>query len=117
MATGLCLSTLGGLGYTVLNYYAYKQRPCGSYGTSLSCVDENRNAKVSDISVWWMAIPYALGGVSELFINVPAYGIAYSGSPKNMRGLVSALNLFSTAVAYALGLAFAGVVRDPYLTW
>jgi dipeptide/tripeptide permease len=59
----------------------------------------------------------AVGGISELFVNVPAYGIAYSRSPKNMRGLVSAINLFSTAIAYALGLACSEIVRDPYLTW
>lgn len=59
----------------------------------------------------------AIGGISELFVNVPAYGIAYSRSPANMRGLVSAINLFSTAIAYALGLAFSEYIRDPYLTW
>lgn len=64
-----------------------------------------------------MAIPYALGGISELFVNVPAYGIAYSRAPKNMRGLVAALNLFNTAVAYAIGLACSSVIRDPFLTW
>ena len=64
-----------------------------------------------------MAIPYALGGTSELFINVPAYGIAYSRAPVNMRGLVSAINLFNTAVAYLIGLACSSVVTDPYLTW
>jgi len=64
-----------------------------------------------------MAIPFALGGTSELFVNVPAFGIAYSRAPKNMRGLVSALNLFNNAIAYAIGLATAGVVKDPYLVW
>jgi hypothetical protein len=48
---------------------------------------------------------------------VPAYAIAYSHAPKNMRGLVSAINLFTTAISYALGLAFAGLIKDPYLTW
>lgn len=64
-----------------------------------------------------MAIPYAIGGISELFVNVPAYGIAYSRAPKNMRSLVAALNLFNTAIAYAIGLACSSVIRDPYLTW
>lgn len=64
-----------------------------------------------------MAIPYALGGVSELFISVPAYGIAYSRAPENMRGLVSALASFSTAIAYILGLVCSSIIRDPYLTW
>lgn len=34
-----------------------------------------------------------------------------------MRGLVSAINLFNTAIAYAIGLACSSVVTDPYLTW
>ncbi|EHL02847.1 putative Peptide transporter PTR2 [Glarea lozoyensis 74030] len=117
MTTGLLMSAIGGVGYTVLNYYAYKLGPCGNKGTSLSCVDENGDSLVSSITIWYMAIPYAIGGISELFINVPAYGIAYSHAPKNMRGLVAALNLLSTGFAYAFGLAFAGLVKDPYLTW
>jgi len=114
---GLFLSSVGGVGYTVLNYYAYKLGPCGDYGSSATCVDADGVSLVAPITIWWMAIPYALGGISELFVNVPAYGIAYSRAPKNMRGLVSALNLFNTAVAYAIGLATADVIRDPLLTW
>ncbi|KAL3478911.1 hypothetical protein BJX99DRAFT_256116, partial [Aspergillus californicus] len=65
----------------------------------------------------WIGIPYAIGGISELFVNVPAYGIAYSHAPPNMRGLVSAINLLNTAFAYAIGLACSAVIKDPYLTW
>ena len=114
---GLTLSAVGGVGYTVINYYAYKIGPCGKYGSSETCVDAQGVSLVAPITIWWMAVPYALGGISELFVNVPAYGIAYSRAPKNMRSLVSALNLFNTAIAYAIGLACAAVVRDPFLTW
>ncbi|KAK0723285.1 general substrate transporter [Lasiosphaeria miniovina] len=113
ITTGLALSTIGGVGYTVLNYYAYKLSPCGEYGSSDCAIGDG----VAPISIWWMAIPYAIGGISELFINVPAYGIAYSRAPPNMRSLVSAINLFNTAVAYAIGLAASSVITDPYLTW
>lgn len=113
ITTGLAMSSLGGMGYTLLNYYAYKKSPCGEYGSS-DCQIEPR---VADISIWFLAIPFAVGGISELFVNVPAYGIAYSRAPVNMRGLVSAINLFSTAVAYIIGLACSSVVTDPYLTW
>ncbi|KAH9900438.1 general substrate transporter [Xylariomycetidae sp. FL2044] len=113
ITTGLALSTLGGAGYAVLNYYSYKLSPCGDHATSDCSVGDG----VAPISIWWMAIPYAIGGISELFINVPAYGIAYSRAPVNMRGLVSALNLLNTAVAYAIGLACSSVITDPYLTW
>ncbi|KAL4748827.1 hypothetical protein BDW72DRAFT_214557 [Aspergillus terricola var. indicus] len=117
MTTGLFISSIAGVGYTVLNYYAYKLGPCGKWGSSDTCVDENGNTLVAPITIWWIAIPYAIGGISELFINVPAYGIAYSRAPKNMRGLVSAINLLNTAVAYAIGLACSAVIKDPYLTW
>jgi diacylglycerol kinase len=95
------------------------------------------NGLVSPISLWWEAIPYALGGFSELFINVPgmlyssllvtsfngvlillvAYGIAYSRAPINMRGLVSAINLFNTGFAYIVNLAVSAAIIDPHLVW
>jgi hypothetical protein len=49
--TGFMLAVLGGIGYTVLNYYAYKVGPCGHYGSSGYCAD---NGLVSDISIWFM---------------------------------------------------------------
>jgi len=117
ITTGLFLSSCGGIGYTVLNYYAYKKGPCGKYGSSITCVDANGFELFAPITVWWIAIPYGIGGLSELFINVPAYGIAYSRAPVNMRGLVSALNLLTQGVTYAFGLAFSGLIHDPNLTW
>lgn len=117
MTTGFLMAASAGAGYTLLNYYAYKKGPCGDHGTSLTCVDADGNALTAPISIWLMAVPYALGGTSELFVNVPAYGIAYSRAPHNMRGLVSALNLFTQAIAYAIGLATAALIRDPLLTW
>jgi dipeptide/tripeptide permease len=117
ITTGLLMSSVGAIGYTLINYYAYKLGPCGDHGSSASCVDADGNSLVAPISIWLLAIPYSLGGISELFISVPAYGIAYTRAPVNMRGLVSALNLFNIGVAYALGLAFGGLLRDPFLTW
>ncbi|KAH7305238.1 general substrate transporter [Stachybotrys elegans] len=115
ICTGFLLSTFAGIAYTVLQYYAYETSPCGYYGSSdPRCVD---NGLTSHISVWWMGIPYSIGGISELFINVPAYGIAYSRAPLNMRGLVSAINIFNTAIAYLVSLASSSVVVDPHLIW
>ncbi|OAA57433.1 major facilitator superfamily transporter peptide [Niveomyces insectorum RCEF 264] len=113
ITTGLFLSSIGGVGYTVLQYYAYQQSPCGNMGSSNCTVGTG----VAPITIWYMAIPFALGGISELFVNVPAYGIAYSRAPVNMRGLVSAINLLNTGVAYAIGLACSSVITDPYLIW
>ncbi len=113
---GLFMASVAGLGYTLLNYYAYKTGPCGHYGSSATCVDADDVSLVSNITIWFTAIPVGIGGVSELFVNVPAFGIAYSMAPKNMRGLVSGMNLFASAIAYAFGLVFSGLIKDPYLT-
>ncbi|KAI1824897.1 major facilitator superfamily transporter peptide [Xylaria intraflava] len=113
ITTGLALSTIGGVGYTLIQYYAYKLSPCGNMATSNCTVGDG----VAPITIWWMAIPYGIGGISELFINVPAYGIAYARAPVHMRGLVSAINLFNTAIAYAIGLAASSVITDPHLVW
>ncbi|OAQ75369.1 oligopeptide transporter [Purpureocillium lilacinum] len=116
ITTGFFISTISGLGYCILCYKAYQTNPCGWYGsTDPKCVEEGL---VSPISLWWAAIPYALGGFSELFINVPAYGIAYSRASPNMRGLLSAINLFlSVGLAYVVNLAVSAVITDPHLVW
>ncbi|WPH04307.1 Hypothetical protein R9X50_00719600 [Acrodontium crateriforme] len=115
ITTGFALSTLAGVGYAILCHKMYQTNPCGNYATTDPyCVD---NGLVSPISLWWEAIPYALGGFSELFINVPAYGIAYSRAPINMRGLVSAINLLNTGFAYIINLATTAAIVDPYLVW
>ncbi len=48
------------------------------------------------------AIPTIITAISEIFINVTAYGIAYTQSPKNMKGLVASINLFMSAIASIL---------------
>jgi len=115
MSTGFFIASLGGMGYAILQWRAYATGPCGAY-TSIDpkCLD---NGLVSPISLWWTAIPVAVGGFSELFCNVPAYGIAYSRAPVNMRGLVSAINLLNSGVAYAINLAVSDAVVDPHLVW
>lgn len=115
ITTGFAISTAAGVAYTVLQYYAYKTSPCGWYGSSdPTCVDAGL---VSPISLWWQAIPYGLGGFSELFINVPAYGIAYSRAPVNMRGVLSGINLLAQAVNFIISLAASSVIVDPHLVW
>ncbi len=48
------------------------------------------------------AIPTIITAISEIFINVTAYGIAYTQSPKNMKGLVASINLFMSEIASIL---------------
>lgn len=51
------------------------------------------------------------------FCYVTAYELAYARSPKSMRGLVTALLLFSNALLSALSLAITPGITDPYLVW
>jgi dipeptide/tripeptide permease len=71
----------------------------------------------ASLSLWLYAIPVAVTACSEVFINVTAYGIAYSRAPPNMKGFVMALSLFMTAISTAISLATANAIQDPYLVW
>ncbi|KAK7994371.1 hypothetical protein PG991_015959 [Apiospora marii] len=116
ITTGFAIATLGGIGYCVLCYKAYQLSPCGWHGsTDPRCVEEGL---VADISLWWEALPTpsAASPSSSSTCRVP-YGIAYSRAPINMRGLVSAINLASTAIAQIVNLAATAAITDPHLVW
>jgi len=115
--TGLLLCSIFSVGWPVITFYAYKTSPCGNHASSLNCVDAAGNALVSPITIWVTAVPVLLTAVCEILVNVTAYGLAYSRAPKNMRGLVSALNLFSTGVSFAIGLGTSYVIQDPFIVW
>jgi dipeptide/tripeptide permease len=100
-----------------LQYYVYQTSPCGYDATT--CADRVGKGEefLSTVSYSLYSIPIILTALAEVFVNVTAYGIAYSRSPKNMKGLVAALNLFMTAISAAIGLATAAAIQDPYLIW
>jgi len=116
--TGLLLCSIFSAGWPVITYYAYKTSPCGDHASSLTCFDPaTQENLVSPITIWVTAVPTLLTAVCEILVNVTAYGLAYSRAPKNMRGLVSALNLFSTGISFAIGLGTSYVIQDPYIVW
>jgi len=115
--TGLILCSIFSVGWPVITYYAYKTSPCGNRASSNDCVDENKNHLVSPISIWVTAIPVMLTAITEILVNVTAYGIAYSRAPVNMRGLVSSLNLAASGVNFAIGLGTSYVIQDPFIVW
>lgn len=117
MTFGFALGTIGSLGYPILQYYVYKTSPCGWNATTCAEIVPKGEVSVSSVSYAWYAVPVIVTAISEIFVNVTAYGIAYSRAPKNMKGLVSSLNLFMTAISAAIGLATAPAISDPYLIW
>ncbi|KAG9240999.1 peptide transporter [Calycina marina] len=113
--TGLLLCSTFSAGWPIITYYAYKTSPCGNHASN--CFDADGNSLVSPITIWFTAIPVMLTAICEILVNVTAYGLAYSRAPVNMRGLVSALNLFSTGVSFAIGLGTSYIIQDPFIVW
>lgn len=72
---------------------------------------------VSPISIWWQVPTVALGAISEIFVNVTAYELAYARAPEHMRSTVVALFLFMTALSSALGEILIPAINDPTLVW
>ncbi|KAK4642303.1 peptide transporter ptr2 [Podospora bellae-mahoneyi] len=117
MTFGFALCTVGSSGFAILQYYAYKTSPCGFNATTCADILPEGSVTVSQVSYLWYSIPVIVNAISEIFVNVTSYGIAYSRSPKNMKGLVSSLNLMMVGVSAAVGLASAPAIKDPNLIW
>ncbi|RWA10407.1 hypothetical protein EKO27_g4697 [Xylaria grammica] len=114
---GFALGTLGSIGYGLLQYYVYQTSPCGYNASTCTEIVAPGEPALSPIPYGLYAIPVVIGAISEVFVNVSLYGIAYAMAPKNMKGLVASLNLFNSAIAAILGLAAAPAIKDPNLVW
>jgi len=99
----------------VLQHYIYKTNPC-HYSAS-TCLDADGNALVSPLNVWIQSGAYILVAISEIFASITGLEYAFTKAPKNMRSLVMSCNLFTSAIAAALGEAFNPLSTDPLLVW
>jgi POT family proton-dependent oligopeptide transporter len=111
MSIGFVLGAISMVMGAVMQYFVYKTSPCGYYA---STCDE-----LSTVSLWWQVPLIALPALGELFVNVTSYEIAYTRAPQNMRGLVYALCLFSSALSSALTeiINATPALNDPHLIW
>lgn len=107
MVFGFLLAAASGVVGAVVQYRVYETSPCG-YAAS-TCDG------VSPISIWWQVPNVVLGALSELFCNVTAYEMAYARAPPNLKSLVIALFLFTTALSSALSEILIPAVKDPHL--
>ncbi|TGJ81343.1 hypothetical protein E0Z10_g7417 [Xylaria hypoxylon] len=109
MTFGFVLAIISGVIGAIVQYRVYETSPCG-YEAS-TCDD------VSPISIWWQIPNVSLGAISEIFVNVTAYELAYARAPENMRATVVSLFLFMTALSSALGEILIPAINDPTLVW
>lgn len=108
MTFGFLIASIGAVGYVIIQHYIYMTSPCGNMATDCAI-----GAGVSPLSLWLYAIPTGITACSEIFINITAYGIAYSRSPPHMKGFVMALSLFMTAISTAISMATESALHDP----
>ncbi|ODH41018.1 hypothetical protein ACO22_01469 [Paracoccidioides brasiliensis] len=112
ITVGFILAGSSMIAAAVTQHYIYKLGPCGKYANK--CAKKNIPAP---ISVWVQAIPYILGGISEIFASVTSLEYAFTKAPKNMRSLVQAMSLFMNAFSSAIGQGLVGLAEDPLLEW
>ncbi|KAJ0125095.1 mfs peptide transporter [Diaporthe amygdali] len=109
MTFGFVLATISGVIGAIVQYRVYATSPCGYYASSCD--------EVAPLSIWLQIPNVALGAMSEVFINVTAYELAYARAPEHMRATVVALFLFMTSLSSALGQILVPAIADPTLIW
>ncbi|KAI0468242.1 POT family protein [Xylaria cf. heliscus] len=109
MTLGFVLAIISGVIGAIVQYRVYETSPCGYQAST--CDD------VSPINIWWQIPNVALGAISEVFVNVTAYELAYARAPENMRATVLSIFLFMTALSSALGEILIPAINDPTLVW
>jgi len=95
----------------VLQHYIYKLGECGKFPSSDDCKTK------APINVWAQTGSYILIAISEIFASITSLEYAFSKAPKNMRSMVQAVALFTSAISAAIGEGFVSVSEDPLLVW
>ncbi|KAJ7645228.1 POT family-domain-containing protein [Mycena polygramma] len=115
MTFGMFLCAAGGIAGGIVQLYVYRTSPCGNFAST--CVDADGNALVSKISIWVQLVNVAVTAISELFVNVTSYEMAYARAPPNMKAAVFSICLFMSALSSALAEIITPFTEDPKLVW
>ncbi|KAF2844871.1 PTR2-domain-containing protein [Plenodomus tracheiphilus IPT5] len=110
ITTGFIIAAISGALGAIVQWRVYELSPCGYQAST--CEDG-----VAAITIWWQLPNVMLGSISELFVNITGYELAYARAPPNMRSVVMALFLFNTALSQALAELLVPVIKDPNLIW
>ncbi|CCE41872.1 uncharacterized protein CPAR2_804220 [Candida parapsilosis] len=91
----------------VLQHRVYETSPCGNHSTN--CPEP------SPISAWQASSFFILTGASECFAMATIYALAYTRAAPAMKGITTALFLFTMAISAAISLAVTPALKDPHL--
>lgn len=108
ICAGFIVASFSMVWASVLQYYVYKTS--GYY-------DNPSDDYRSPINVWAVTGVYILIATSEIFASVTTLEYAFTKAPKNMRSLVMAVQLFTTAFSAAIAQAFTPLTLDPLVVW
>jgi POT family proton-dependent oligopeptide transporter len=108
ITAGFILGAFAMVWAAVLQHYVYKTS--GYY-------ENPHDDYQSPITVWAVTGVYVLIAISEIFASVTTLEYAFTKAPKNMRSLVQAVQLFTTAFSAAIAQAFTPLTADPYIVW
>jgi len=110
VALGFWVASAAMVWSAIVQLYIYRFSECGDYASGTDCAPVR-------INVWAQTGAYILVALSEVFTSITSLEYAYSKAPRNMRSMVQAFALFSTAFAAAIGQALTGLSADPLLVW
>lgn len=109
ICAGFIIASFSMVWASVLQYYVYK--------TSGYYDNPGLKGYKSPINVWAVTGVYILIAISEIFASVTTLEYAFTKAPKNMKSLVMAVQLFTTAFSAALAQAFTPLTLDPLVVW
>ncbi|KAI5967646.1 hypothetical protein CANMA_002826 [Candida margitis] len=104
---GFVIAAMSQVAGAVLQHRVYQTSPCGDHATNCS--------EPSPISAWQASSIYILSGASECFAMATIYALAYTRAAPSMKGVTTALFLFTSAVSAAINLAVTPALNDPNL--
>lgn len=112
---GFITASFSMLWAAVVQAYIYKNNECGYYPSE--GLPDGSDCTPANISIWVQSGAYVLLAFSEIFASITSLEYAFTKAPKNMRSMVQAVALFTTAVASAIGEALNPLSADPLLVW
>jgi len=100
----------------VLQHFIFKMSPCHD-NQPAACVDTDGKPWPANISVWVVAGPYIVVGISEIFASITSLEYAFTKAPVRMKSVVMAFSQFQVALSSALNFALTGVNIEPNFAW
>jgi POT family proton-dependent oligopeptide transporter len=100
----------------VLQHFIYQKNPCHN-NKPTECLNPDGTPNPSPMSVWIVAGPYVLIGISEVFASITSLEYAFTKAPKRMKSVVMAFSQLQNAFSSALNFALTAVNVENRFAW